>query len=108
MKSTSLPSARETYAESLTDFEYDVPDGESPAARCSHCGRPFRTERSATFHVGLEHPGACTDEEREAYEAELEDEEYDLFTFHLKTAVSVFLIYFLFTFFYALAWAGRF
>ena len=108
MQPKTLPRTPDTYAESITDFEYDVPEGESPATRCPYCDRPFATERIATFHVGVEHADECSEDEREAYEAELEDEEHDLFTFHLKAAVSIFLIYFLFTFFYALAWVGRF
>ncbi len=90
--------------EPLTDHEYDVP--EDAPVRCPYCDRPFRTERSRTFHVGVRHGETCTEAEREAYEAERDDEEYELFTFHLKAAVSVFLIYFLFVFLYALVWAG--
>ncbi|WP_254768859.1 DUF7410 domain-containing protein [Salinilacihabitans rarus] len=86
--------------------EYDVPPGEEPAATCPYCGRPFREERYATFHVGAEHAAACSDAEREAFEDERDDEEYELFTFHLKAAVSVFFVYFVFTFVYALVWSG--
>lgn len=92
-------------AEPVTGYEYDVPDDDSPA-RCPYCDRPFRGERELTFHVGVSHDDRWSDAEREAYEAETDDEEYELFTFHLKAAVSVFLVYFLFTFLYALAWAG--
>ena len=96
----------ELYTESVTSMEYDVPDGETPAARCPYCERPFRTERAAQFHVGIRHEDVCTDDELAEYEEAIDDEEYDLFNFHLKAAVSIFLLYFLSTFFYALAWAG--
>ena len=86
--------------------EYEVPPDETPVATCPYCGRPFRSERYATFHIGVEHAEACSDGEREAFEEELGDEEYELFTFHFKAAVSVFLVYFLFTFIYALVWSG--
>ncbi|ELZ21857.1 DUF7410 domain-containing protein [Natrinema limicola] len=86
--------------------EYEVPPDETPVATCPYCGRPFRSERYATFHIGVEHTEVCSDDEREAFEEELGDEEYELFTFHFKAAVSVFLVYFLFTFIYALVWSG--
>ena len=92
-------------AESVTEMEYDVPADEEPTARCPYCDRPFRSAAYATYHVGIDHPEACTEAEREAFEAERDDEEYDLFTFHLKAAVTVFLTYFMFTFTYALVWA---
>lgn len=107
MTANDLPNALDRYAESITDYEYDLPE-DGPEARCPYCDRPFATERTLAFHLGAAHDDRWTDEERAAYEAELDDEETDLFTFHLKAAVSVFLIYFLFTFFYALAWVGRF
>ena len=91
--------------EEVTDLEYDVPNGEI-AVTCPYCQRPFRTETLAIYHIGFAHEELCTDEERAMFEAEREDEEFDLFTFHVKAAVSVFMVYFMFTFLYALVWAG--
>ncbi|WP_254524854.1 DUF7410 domain-containing protein [Natrinema caseinilyticum] len=86
--------------------EYDVPADETPGATCPYCSRPFRSERYVTFHIGVEHADVCSPDEREAFDDERDDEEYELFTFHFKAAISVFLVYFLFTFVYALVWAG--
>ncbi|QLK27114.1 hypothetical protein HYG81_05765 [Natrinema zhouii] len=86
--------------------EYEVPPEETPGETCPYCGRPFQSERYATFHIGVDHAEECSEDEYEAFEAERDDEEYDLFTFHFKAAISVFLVYFLFTFIYALVWAG--
>lgn len=96
----------ELYPEDLTAREYDIPADETPAATCPYCGRPFRAERYATYHLGVTHPDELTADEQTAFEDERDDEEYELFTFHLKAAVAVFLSYFLFTFLYALVWAG--
>ncbi|MFC6717222.1 hypothetical protein ACFQGT_05980 [Natrialbaceae archaeon GCM10025810] len=93
-----LPSA------AVPGVEYDVPPDEDPTV-CPYCGRPFRSERYAAFHLGLEHPAECSADEREAYEEARDDESFELFTFHVKAAVTVFLVYFLFTFTYALVWA---
>ncbi len=93
------------FAESVTDLEYDVP-GDEPPHRCPYCDRPFRTEEYLHYHVGTVHDEMCTDEEREVFEAQREDEEFELFTFHVKAAVTVFMTYFMFTFIYALVWAG--
>lgn len=92
--------------EPVTEYEYDVPSDETPAATCPYCDRPFRAERYATYHLGVAHADELSEDEREAFEAERDDEEYDLFTFHVKAAVSVFLTYFMFVFLYALVWAG--
>ena len=92
--------------EQITDVEYDVPADETPEHACPYCDRPFRSQRYATFHVGAVHAEECTDAERAAYEQERDDEQFELFTFHVKAAVSVFLLYFMFTFLYALVWAG--
>ena len=94
------------YPEPVTEYEYDVPADETPAATCPYCDRPFSTDRYAAYHLGVAHPDELTADERETFEAERDDEQYDLFTFHLKAAVTVFLTYFMFTFLYALVWAG--
>ncbi|WP_436344147.1 DUF7410 domain-containing protein [Natronorubrum sp. FCH18a] len=96
----------ELYPEAVTEYEYDVPADETTATTCPYCGRPFRTERYATFHLGVSHSDELTADERTAFEDERDDEKHDLFTFHLKAAVTVFLTYFMFTFLYALVWAG--
>ncbi|GAB3034911.1 DUF7410 domain-containing protein [Natronobiforma cellulositropha] len=102
--SNSLPTQPETYAESIIHEEYDVPPGEDPVATCPYCERPFTSEQLATVHIGVRHTDVCSEAEREAYEEELEAAEHDLFTFHAKAAVSIFLIYFMFSFIYSLAW----
>lgn len=91
--------------EEVTDLEFDVPDDETPT-RCPYCHRPFRSERYATFHVGRRHPDECTLAEREVFDEEREDEEHDLFTFHVKISVLVLVTYFTFTYFYALSLGG--
>lgn len=107
MRGTTLaeaPADSRPNPDAAPSAEYDVPPDDEPVV-CPHCDRPFRSERYATFHVGLEHPAACTEAEREAYEEARDDESFDLFTFHVKAAVTVFLVYFVFTFTYALVWA---
>ena len=68
---------------------FDVPAGEEPAARCPYCERPFRAERSRDLHVGEAHAGEANDDERERYEAAEEDEDDDLFVFHLKVVAAI-------------------
>lgn len=94
------------YPEPITECEYDVSTDETPATTCQYCGRPFRSERYATYHLGVAHSDELSEDERTAFEDERDDERYDLFTFHLKAAITVFLTYFMFTFIYALVWAG--
>ena len=63
--------------------ETSVPPGETPAAVCPYCERPFRTARRRALHVGEAHP-ECDPGERAAYEAAREAEADELFVFHLK------------------------
>lgn len=93
------------FAERVTDLEFEIPDDE-PVETCPYCERPFRRSEYLTYHVGKVHAETCTDEERAAFDEEREDEEFELFTFHVKAAVTVFMVYFMFTFIYALVWAG--
>jgi hypothetical protein len=74
------------------DPETSIPDAESPAAVCPYCGRPFRTGRRRTLHVGEVH-GDCTPEERAAYEDAREAEGDDLFVFHLKVLFALGAVY---------------
>ncbi|WP_252698611.1 DUF7410 domain-containing protein [Natronosalvus vescus] len=92
-------------AEPVTDLEYDVP-AEAEPETCPHCGRPFQTAEQVTYHVGVVHDDTCSEGELEAFEAAREDESFELFTFHVKAAVTVFMVYFMFSFMYALVWAG--
>ncbi|MFC7129334.1 DUF7410 domain-containing protein [Haloferax chudinovii] len=65
--------------------ETAVPDGETAAATCPYCDRPFRRERLRDLHVGDAHD-ELRDGEITAYEAAVEAEAEDLFVYHLKVA----------------------
>lgn len=91
--------------EAVTDVEFDVPPDAEPV-RCPYCDRPFPSDRHRTFHVGVRHPDECTEAERAAYDEECDDEEFELFTFHVKVVVIVLLTYFTFTYFYAMSLGG--
>jgi len=67
------------------------PDGERPAAACSHCGRQFVTERQRDLHVGERHD--ATPAEQRAYESAREAESDELFRLHLKVIAAVGLLY---------------
>jgi len=71
---------------------FDVPAGESPAATCPHCGRPFRRERFRDLHVGEVHADAAEEAERERHEAARDEEDDDLFVFHLKIVAAIVVV----------------
>jgi hypothetical protein len=73
--------------------ETEVPAGETPAATCPHCERPFHSERARDLHVGEHHDEDASDAERTAYDAAREDERDDLWVFHAKVVVSLGVIY---------------
>jgi len=74
---------------SLPIEAFEVPPDDPPAARCPHCDRPFRSERLRDLHVLETHPEDATDEERDRYEAAKEDEDDELFVFHLKIVAAI-------------------
>ncbi|WP_058827818.1 hypothetical protein [Haloferax sp. Q22] len=71
--------------ESVVVPETAVAAGETAAATCPYCDRPFRRERLRDLHVGDAHEG-LDDAETAAYEAAVEAEDEDLFVYHLKVA----------------------
>jgi len=99
------PSAVDAAAASTPGPNVAVPEGERPAARCRHCDRPFKDERLHALHLGEAHPDDCSDAERERYEAIYDEENHDLFTFHVKVVVTLLVTYFAFTYLYGFVWA---
>ena len=64
--------------------EFDVPDGQTPAATCRHCDRPFRSERALALHLGTTHAGDLDPTETAAHERATELEREELFYYHAK------------------------
>jgi hypothetical protein len=87
-------------------IDVTLPDGETPAAECPYCGRPFQTERLRALHVGERHPEECTDDERAEFEAAREAESDDLFIYHLKVIAALVVLFFVFVYAYAFVWTG--
>lgn len=75
----------------LPDPDTRVPDGETPAASCPYCERPFRSEHARDLHVGERHDP--TPDERERYAAARETERDDLWLFHAKAVIALGTIY---------------
>ncbi len=71
--------------------ETSLPERETAAAVCPHCGQPFVTERQCALHVGERHEP--TEIEKLAYEDAREDESDELFRLHLKVVFAVGLLY---------------
>ena len=88
------------------DVPTSVPVGETPAARCRYCGRPFRTERLRDLHVGEVHAEEATDAEREAYEEADEAELDELFFYHIKVVVLIGLLFSAFVLGYTVVLSG--
>ncbi|PSQ19171.1 hypothetical protein BRD00_02695 [Halobacteriales archaeon QS_8_69_26] len=67
----------------------EVPTDEDPADRCPYCGRPFDDGRARDLHVGEDHPDELTPEDHAAYELAAEEEEDELFLYHLKVVAAL-------------------
>ena len=77
-------------------------DGSGEPYTCGYCGRPFAREEWLTLHRGVDHEGAMSDAEREAFRAAYEAEEEDIRMFRLQAIGVLVLIYFLFLIVYGL------
>ncbi|WP_255152343.1 DUF7410 domain-containing protein [Halorarius halobius] len=82
-----------------------VPTDETPHV-CPYCERPFRGERAHALHVGERHGDRMTDAERDAYEAAKDDEEHDLFGFHIAVFVVIAITQGLVVLLYMIAFGG--
>jgi hypothetical protein len=74
-------------------LETSVRADETVAAACPHCGRPFAEREARDLHVGEAHAGACSEAERDAYEAAREAERDALFYFHLRVVAALGVLY---------------
>ena len=92
--------------ESRRDVPTRVPDGETPAARCPYCDRPFPTERLRDLHVGEVHVDERTDAEREAHDEADEAELDELFFYHIKVVVLIGLLFSAFVLGYTVVLSG--
>jgi hypothetical protein len=80
----------------------EAPDAGSAAdPRCPHCDRAFARAEYRDLHLGLEHDGELTDDQRVAYEAARADEEEALRLFRYKAIGLLVLVYFGFLILYA-------
>jgi hypothetical protein len=66
-----------------------APRDESPAATCGYCGRPFASQQAHDLHLGEAHADALSDDERHTYEAAREEEDADLWYFHMKVVIAI-------------------
>lgn len=80
---------------------YEVPPTERPE-RCPYCEAPLPDGETRTLHVGLEHPNAMSEAEREAFREGYEAEGDRLRSFQLRALAALVLLYFGFLFTYAL------
>ncbi|MCF2206707.1 DNA-binding protein [Halobacterium salinarum] len=79
-----------------------VPAGETPAAVCEYCQRPFPSATRLTLHKGTDHPQRIDDAERAAFQDAYLAEEDDLRSFRLRALVVLVLVYFGFLIMYAI------
>lgn len=74
-------------------LETVVREDETAEFVCPHCDRPFTEQDARDLHVGETHFEACSDAERDAYEAAREAERDDLFYFHIRVVAALGVLY---------------
>lgn len=72
---------------------FDVP--EDDVADCPYCERPFASVHQRDLHRGEVHDDALDEEEREAYEAAIDEERDQLWMYHFKAVVVLLVVYML-------------
>lgn len=81
--------------------ETSVPADASPVV-CEYCGFPLPDETQHELHLGLEHYGQLSEEQREAFVAAYQAEEASLNRFRIIALGGLVLLYFGFLIVYAL------
>lgn len=71
----------------------EVPPGETPAAVCPYCDRPFADGGLQALHVGERHDDVWSEAEQAAYESAREDESDELFFYHLRVIAALAVVY---------------
>jgi hypothetical protein len=82
-----------------------MPDAQPDDARCPYCDRRFARDDYRDLHLGVDHAGELTAEERERYEAALAEEEQQLRLFRYKALGLLVLVYFGFLILFAFSLA---
>lgn len=72
---------------------YLVPEDADPE-RCPHCNAPFTDSDLLALHLGVEHDGDLTDDERARFETAYETEQEAIRLFRLKALGLLVLLYF--------------
>ncbi|WP_439025773.1 DUF7410 domain-containing protein [Haloarchaeobius sp. DT45] len=70
-----------------------VHDDETVAARCRYCDRPFPSEQLHALHLGERHREDLTAEEYETYAQAKDEEDDELFLYHLKVIAALGTLY---------------
>lgn len=97
---TTTPGTHQTTTPTI-----EVPDGETPAARCSYCERPFRSTHLLDLHLGEEHGDVVSEDERERFNAAYDEEGDELFIYHLKVIAALVLLFMGTSYAYAFVWS---
>ncbi|MCT9096051.1 hypothetical protein [Haloarchaeobius sp. HME9146] len=85
----SPPGDTEMQAETATT----ILEEETVAARCRVCDRPFPSEHLHALHLGERHRDDLTAEEYETYAQAKDEEDDELFLYHLKVIATLGSLY---------------
>ncbi len=72
------------------------------AHTCPRCGRPFARAEYVTLHLGLDHPEALTEDDRERFAEAYRGETSEIKRFRLKALAALLVLYFAFLYTYLL------
>ncbi|WP_435119769.1 DUF7410 domain-containing protein [Halolamina sp. C58] len=64
-------------------------DERESVQRCPYCDRPFSDDRAHDLHLGEKHGERLGESERTRYEDASEEEEEEIFIFHIKMVVLI-------------------
>ena len=64
-------------------------DSHKNVQQCPYCDRPFSSDRTHDLHLGEKHAEQLGETERVRYEDASEEEEEEIFIFHIKMVVLI-------------------
>ncbi|WP_217920481.1 hypothetical protein [Halolamina sp. CBA1230] len=64
-------------------------DSHESVQQCPYCDRPFTSDRTHDLHLGEKHEERLGETERVQYEEASEEEEEEIFIFHIKMVILI-------------------
>lgn len=78
----------------MSQIQTSIPEDETPAGTCEHCGHPFPTTERLVLHKGVEHRRRLDGAEKERFKSAFLGEKDALRSLRLRALAILVVLYF--------------